>query len=146
MSELAISIVQGVFITVTLITIYWIAITNNASLEATTSMIFVTLVTANILLTLVNRSFHFSIFKTITYENKFIPLIILVTMSLVILIFTIPSLTRFFRFAPLDVSQTITCIAAGIASVLWFEGYKWIVRASKRSVSQGTDLLHPVAH
>jgi P-type Ca2+ transporter type 2C len=145
MSELAISIVQGVFITAALITIYWIAITSNASLEATTSMIFVTLVTANILLTLVNRSFHYSMIKTPAYENKLIPLIIAITMGLVILIFAIPSLSKFFRFAPLDVSQTITCIAAGMVSVLWFEVYKWIGRTSKHSVSRGTGLLHPTA-
>jgi Ca2+-transporting ATPase len=126
--ELGLSILQGLAITVGLITIYWQAVGNNKSADATTAMVFVTLVIANITLTLVNRSFYYSIVDTFKYKNKLIPLMIAVTICLVILFFAVPWLRTFFGFELLRFTDIIYCLLAGIGSVIWLEVYKLFKR------------------
>jgi P-type Ca2+ transporter type 2C len=142
-SELVTSIVQGMMITTGLVAVYWIAVRKGASLAGTTSMVFVAMITSNIVLTLVNRSFNFSIVKTIQYKNRLIPLIIGITVVLVMLIFSVQILRNFFRFEPLQWRDVITCVVIGSLSVIWFEGYKWIRRIVRSSVNAGTDGSHP---
>jgi P-type Ca2+ transporter type 2C len=124
--ELLTSVVQGLMITFGLITIYHFAISNDATLAQTTTMVFVTLITANILLTLVNRSFLYPITKTIRYKNKLIVLVITITITLVVAILQFPILKSFFRLESMTWNQLVVCVATGIASVAWFELYKMI--------------------
>lgn len=130
-SELSTSVLQGLVITVALLGIYWYAISSGQSLPTTTSMVFITLITANILLTLVNRSFTYSLLTTLKYKNNLIPVAIGITISFVVVIFVIAPLREFFRFeipTPLRISVSI---AAGILSVIWFEAYKKVRRFIK---------------
>jgi len=135
LKELGLSILQGLVITGGLVVVYWEAVENGRSAQTTTAMVFVTLVTANITLTLVNRSFYYSIIDTFQYTNKLIPLIIAVTVSIVILSFAVPSLRTFFGFDILRVADILFCTLAGFGSVIWFEGYKFFKRkiVKKRS-------------
>jgi len=128
LKELALSILQGLTITAGLIFIYWEAIENGKSLHATTAMVFVTLVTSNIILTLVNRSFYYSIIETFRYSNKLIPLIIVVTITIVSLSLAVPGLRNFFGFDILPAADILTCMLVGTVSVIWFEGYKFFKR------------------
>jgi P-type Ca2+ transporter type 2C len=136
--ELALSIVQGAVITAGLILVYQLAVTHGQTQPVTTAMVFLTLITANIALTLSNRSFVFSIFTTIRYKNKLIPLMLGITVTLVAVIFLVAPLRSFFRFEIISLSQVITCIGTGIASVAWFEVYKWI----KNIISKQVTALH----
>ncbi|HET6544603.1 MAG TPA: cation-translocating P-type ATPase [Chryseolinea sp.] len=135
LKELGLSILQGLVITAGLIAVYWKAVENGRSAQTTTAMVFVTLVTANIVLTLVNRSFYYSIIETFRYTNKLIPLIIAVTVSIVILSFAVPWLRTFFGFDVLRAADVLFCMLAGFGSVIWFEGYKFFKRkgVKKRS-------------
>jgi Ca2+-transporting ATPase len=126
--ELALSIIQGLSITAGLVAIYWHAINTGQTLQGTTSMVFLTLITSNIILTLVNRSFYYPIWTTIRYPNKGMPTIISITMALVALIFISTPLRDFFRFTKLTLGEAGTSILAGTISVIWFEGYKMIRR------------------
>lgn len=134
--ELLISISQGLAITAGLIFIYWYSVWNHGSPETITSMVFVTLMAANIFLTLVNRSFYYSVLTTITYKNMLVPVIICVTVALMILIFSIPSVRAFFHFQPLDGKDFILSVLTGGVSVFWFELYKWgqRFRTKRRSI------------
>lgn len=136
--ELGLSILQGLAITVGLIAAYWEAAGNDKSANTTTAMVFVTLITANITLTLVNRSFYYSIISTLKYKNKLIPLIIGVTVIVLIFVFAIPPLRTFFRFDVLHVHEIVFCVLAGFGSVIWFEGYKLYRR--KRTVKHPTSM------
>jgi Ca2+-transporting ATPase len=125
---LGLSILQGLVITAGLVVVYWEAVENGRSAQTTTAMVFVTLVTANITLTLVNRSFYYSIVETFRYTNKLIPLIIAVTVSIVILSFAVPWLRTFFGFDILRAADILFCTLTGFGSVIWFEGYKFFKR------------------
>jgi Ca2+-transporting ATPase len=54
--------------------------------------------------------------------------IILITISIIGLILSVPSLTRFFEFEKLSFNQLIVCSSVGFISVIWFEVVKWIKR------------------
>jgi Ca2+-transporting ATPase len=80
--ELTTSILQGLMITAGTIFIYLFAVQSGYSEPLTRTMVFTTLITANIFLTLVNRSFIYSVLTTATYKNNLIPVIITITILL----------------------------------------------------------------
>jgi P-type Ca2+ transporter type 2C len=139
LKELGLTVLQGLVITAGLIAVYWKAVESGKTANATTAMVFVALITANVTLTLVNRSFYYSILDTFKYTNKLIPLIIAVTIIMVTLLFAVPWLRTFFGFEILRGVDILFCILAGILSVIWFEGYKSLKRNSSKK--QTTALL-----
>ena len=60
-SELSISIIQGLVISAGTLFVYQYSVINGYSEELTRTMTFTVLIGANIFLTLVNRSFYYSI-------------------------------------------------------------------------------------
>ena len=92
-------------------------------------MVFMVLISSNIFLTLVNRSFYYSIWTTLKYKNNLVPLIIGITVILSALLLFVPPLTRFFQFETLNTNQLGIAVLAGMISVLWYE----IVKGIKRS-------------
>lgn len=126
--ELSISIVQGVIITAGVLFAYQFAAQNGDSEEATRAMVFTTLIFANIFLSLVNRSFVYSVFDSVKNKNPLFPLIIGVTLILLFMILYVPPLARFFHLTGLTLQRLgITFLVAAV-SVMWFEGYKWTKR------------------
>lgn len=122
--EVLISIIQGLVITLGLLYIYQYAIGENMSENGTRTLIFLTLITSNILLTLANRSFYYSIFKTIQYKNNLVGLIIGITILMTGLLLFIPAFSNFFLFEMVSGSQIGLCVLVGSISVLWVEIYK----------------------
>ncbi|UGS22828.1 cation-translocating P-type ATPase [Flavobacterium channae] len=124
LKEVLISIIQGLVITLGLLFIYQYAIGAQMSENGTRTLIFLTLITSNIVLTLANRSFYYSIFKTIQYKNNLVGLIIGITILLTGLILFIPAFSNFFLFEMVSGSQIGLCVLVGTISVLWVEIYK----------------------
>jgi Ca2+-transporting ATPase len=126
--ELTTSIIQGLMITLGILTIYLFAVHENYSEAMTRTMIFVCLISANISLTLSNRSFYHSILVTLRYKNSLVPLIILITFFLTGIILVIPGLLKFFSFERLNAIQLLGSALVGLVSVIWFEIIKFIKR------------------
>lgn len=125
--ELVTSIIQGLAITVGTIGMYQYAIHNGYNENSTRTMVFTTLIVANIFLTLVNRSFFYSVLKTLRYSNNMITLIITLTIALLGLLLFVPPLTSFFEFETLSGKSLGISISIGFVSVIWYElvkGYK----------------------
>ena len=129
--ELSISIVQGLVITVGVLFTYQYAIFNGSSEAITRTMTFTVLIASNIFLTLINRSFYYSIFTTIRYKNNMVLFIVFITVTLVALMLYIKPLTSFFEFETLTLMQLATCIVIGFVSVIWFEIVKIFNRRKK---------------
>lgn len=130
-NELLTSIMQGLFITVGCLLIYQYAVSNNYNEDLTRTMVFTTLMSSNIFLTLVNRSFYFSIFTTLKYKNILVPMIILVNVCLILAMVYIPVVSRFFDFESLSIAHLSMCIITGFLFVVWYE----LVKYYKRSAS-----------
>ncbi len=119
--ELSTSIIQGLMITFGMLIIYQEALQMGYNENITRTMVFTGLVTANIFLTLVNRSFYYSIFTTLRYKNNWIPIIIGITIILTGLLLYIKPLNNFFEFEYLNSNQLLIAIGLGSVSVLWYE-------------------------
>lgn len=132
--ELAVSIIQGLVIALGTLFIYRFAVYNGYNEELTRTMVFTDLVVANIFLTLINRSFYYSIWTTLKYKNRLVLYIIGITVTLMILLLFVRPLTNFFEFDTLNFSQLLLCIGIGFISVIWFEFVKLIKR--RRSVQE----------
>jgi len=130
--ELSLSILQGLMITAGSLFAYQYAVQNGYSEAVTRTMAFSVLIMANIFLTLVNRSFYYSIFTTLRYKNNLVPLIIGITLLIYALLLFVDPLTIFFGLDHLTPGQLGVAAGAGFVSVIWFEGYKWIKRMKRR--------------
>ena len=127
-NELTTSIIQGLAITVGALIIYQYAVFHGFSESITRTMVFTVLITANIFLTLVNRSFYYSIFATLRYKNNLVLLIILITFTISVLLLFVKPVTIFFQFDTLNLSQLFISIGSGFLFVIWYE----IIKLQKR--------------
>ncbi|MCM4153426.1 cation-translocating P-type ATPase [Arenibacter sp. N53] len=130
--ELTTSIIQGLAITVGSLSIYQYAVIQGFNESTTRTMVFMVLISANIFLTLVNRSFYYSIWTTLKYKNNLVPIIIGVTFVLAALLLLVPPFTKFFQFETLNGNQLGISVLVGMLSVLWYEIVKGIKRAGKK--------------
>lgn len=122
--EIAISIIQGLAITLGLLFMYQYCVQNNFSETYTRTSIFLTLIASNIFLTLENRSFYYSIFTTIRYKNNLVLLIIGITIAVTSLLLFVPVFSKFFLFEIVDYTQMGFSILIAFISVMWIEIYK----------------------
>ena len=134
--ELGISIVQGLVITTGVLVAYRWSVRNGRNEEETRAMVFTTLLLANILLSLVNRSFYYSIFNSFRNRNKWFIAINGLTIMLLLAILYIKPLAAFFKVTALSVQELgIAALIAGI-SVLWMELNKLVKRTLKQRINQ----------
>jgi Ca2+-transporting ATPase len=129
--ELTTSIIQGLMITVGTLSAYQYAVYLQLDEATTRTMVFTVLIAANILLTLVNRSFYYSIFTTLRYKNNLVLLIILITIAITALLIFVPILTQFFGFSQLSIQLILIAIGIGCCTVIWYEFIKWIKRLKR---------------
>jgi Ca2+-transporting ATPase len=99
------------------------------------TVIFVTLLFSNIFLTLVNRSFVYSVFKTITYKNNLVPLIIGITLVFIAMLIYVPFVRDLFRLNTLPVTVIITCIVVALVSTLWIDLWKLLKTKKADSIN-----------
>ncbi|KGO78761.1 haloacid dehalogenase [Flavobacterium beibuense F44-8] len=128
LGELLTSIIQGLAITAGTIGVYLYAVSLNLTESHVRTMVFVTLISANIFLTLVNRSFYYSLITSFGYRNRLIPLIIGITVLLTFLLLYIDPFVIFFEFSTPSLWLLGVSTLAGFVSVIWFETVKWVKR------------------
>lgn len=126
--ELGVSILQGLMIAAGIVFIYQYAVQHSYTESTTRTMVFLTLITANIFLTLVNRSFYYSIITTLRYKNNLIGLVVILTILLTASLLFIPAFARFFGFEEMSLAQLSISMLVGMSSVIWYE----IVKLFKR--------------
>lgn len=133
--ELSLSIIQGVVITLGSLFVYQYGVYHGYSETVTRTIVFITLVFANIFLTLVNRSFYYSIATTIHYKNPLIAVVIVVTLLLTVCTLYITPFARFFAFQMPGLFEFLFSVVIGFVSTIWFEG----VKAWRRARSAGPE-------
>ncbi|MBS1764991.1 MAG: cation-translocating P-type ATPase [Bacteroidetes bacterium] len=129
--ELGISIVQGLLITIGVLCAYQYSVHYNGNELTTRAMVFTTMIFANILLSMSNRSFVFSIFESIKHKNKLFPIVTGATLLLLFAILNIDAFADFFKVSSLTMKELWICLLISAVSVLWFEVYKWIKRPKR---------------
>lgn len=134
LNELSTSILQGIGITMGTLTIYQYAVMQQLDENSTRTLVFIVLISANIFLTLVNRSFYYSILTTLRYPNKLVPLIIFISILITILLIVVPPLRDLFLFQFSNWASVFMSIVIGFVSVIWFEAVKWRIRTNKGDI------------
>lgn len=129
--ELVTSIIQGLVITIGALFIYQYSVSQGFNEMVTRTMVFTVLIAANIFLTLVNRSFYYSIFEVMKFKNNLVLMIISVTVFLTGLLIYVAPLAKFFQFIALNTRQLIFSVATGFLSVFWYEAIKWVKRKTQ---------------
>ncbi|OYX86049.1 MAG: haloacid dehalogenase [Flavobacteriales bacterium 32-34-25] len=132
--ELTLSIIQGLVITAGLLFTYHWSVQNGGSEEKTRAMVFTTLIIANILLSLVNRSFFYSVLDSFKNKNPLFPLIIGLTLIVLFAILYAAPAAHFFHLTGLDLEELGMTLSIAAVSVLWFEIYKMFKRMNKPSL------------
>ena len=132
-NEISVSIIQGLIITAGTLFVYQFSVSSGYNEAFTRTMVFTVLLSANIFLTLINRSFYYSILTTLKYKNNLVLYIVFTTIAILGSILYLNPLTTFFEFESLNVTQLLTCIATGFISVIWFEIVKIVKRIKKQA-------------
>ncbi len=122
--HLALSIIQGLAITLGCLGIGYYYMKVGYDETTVRTIIFITLLFSNIFLTLVNRSFYYSVFKTLLYKNNLVPLILAVTLLFILAFLYMPFMLQWFRLHALSWASIVQCIGVALVSVLWLELWK----------------------
>ena len=131
LKEMGISIIQGLVITLGILFVYQLTIQNGGNENLTRTMVFTTLVFSNIILSLVNRSFYYSVFYSLKNKNTMMVFVNSITIVMLGLILYISPIANFFDVLPLQLHQIGICMAVSCVSVLWIEIWKWHKRLKK---------------
>lgn len=126
--ELTLSIVQGLMITAGVLFAYQWSVYTGGNETKTRAMVFSTMIFANILLSFSNRSFYFSLIESFRMRNNLLVGITVLTIAALFLILYVESFSQFFRLTALSLTELVITLTVAIASVLWFEIYKLVIR------------------
>jgi P-type Ca2+ transporter type 2C len=125
-NELLTAIMQGLFITLGVLILYYVFMNSNHSIEETRTIVFTTLIFANVFLTFASRSLTKTLYHTSRYNNSFSPVIIIASTLFIILLHYNPFVRNLFKLAPVSLNELLLSFGVAFASVIWFEVYKMI--------------------
>jgi len=123
--KILLSCIQGIGILIICLLIYFIGEKMGYTEKALRTLTFVTLIVSNIAVILSNRSWTLNIFKILFTPNKAVKWVVGGAVLFLILILNIPFLIDLFQFEKIGIIEMLSCIIAGVFSIIWFELYKY---------------------
>ena len=123
-AELARSIVQGLGIAAAVLGVYYVAMRQGEPVAVGRTLVFATLVLSNIFLTLANRSFTQSVWRTLRVPNRVLWLMLALTLILLVATLFVPVARQLFGFAPVPLAALGWSALAALLGVGWVEGFK----------------------
>lgn len=126
--ELTISIIQGLVITAGILWLYQYSVNHGNDEAKTRALVFTTLIFSNILLSLVNRSFYYSMLESFKNRNVLLAGISVLVVLLLLIILYVSPVSEFFSVTALSIKELGLALLTASVSVLWFEIYKFIKR------------------
>lgn len=122
--ELQLSILQGLAITAATLSTYHFCVARNESEMITRTAVFVTLIFANIFLTLASRSSSSSLFRSITIKNNLLLVVMLITIGLSFILLYVPAIAGIFRVQPISLELWSISLLFAFVSVIWIDFLK----------------------
>jgi len=129
------SLLQGFIVLAVTLAVYAVTLRRGQGDAEARALTYTTLVFANLSLILTNRSWTSSIFQTLRTPNPALWWVTGCAAGVMGLILYVPFLRGLFRFGFLHPADLLFCLAAGGASILWFEGFKYLYR--RRRAARG---------
>lgn len=127
------SLLQGASVLAVVLVIFGLALRGADTEAEAGTLAFTTLVIANLILILSNRSLTRTIVETLRTPNAALWWVVGGATGLLTLTLTVPFLRDMFRFVPLHLNDVLLCVGAAIGSMLWFEILKLIRRRLGRA-------------
>lgn len=125
---ITLSLLQGVSVLASVLAVLLLSLWLERSEPEVRALTFTTLVFANLGLIFVNRSQSRLILATLRSHNAAFWWVIAGGLLLLALVLFVPFLRDLFGFARLSPLDLVTCLGAGIISILWFEVFKLLRR------------------
>lgn len=122
--KILISCLQGVWILLATLGIYFITLKLGYEIGQVRAMTFTTLIIANVMTILTNRSWNESIFTILRTPNPTVKWVAGGALLFITLILNIPFLQKMFQFSPITIFEALTVICLGISTIVWFELFK----------------------
>jgi Ca2+-transporting ATPase len=118
------SLLQGIGVLVILLAVYGIALERGQGETDARTLAFTTLIVANLVLILTNRSWSSTIVATLKSPNAALWWVVGGAVAFLALVLNVEVLRQLFRFGALHPVDWGICVAAGAISVGWFEAFK----------------------
>ena len=121
---LALSLLQGISVLVIILAVFGIALYRGLGEQEARTLTFTTLIIANLGLILTNRSWSRTILSTLGSPNTALRWVLGGAAGFLGLVLYVPFLRSLFLFSTLHLIDIVICLAAGVFSIIWFEGVK----------------------
>ena len=128
--QLMASIVQGLVITTGCLGLGYYYMQRGQDEITVRTVIFITILFSNIFLTLLNRSFYYSVLVTLRYKNNLVLFITGTSLLFIVAFLYIPFIQHLFRLHTITFSIIMSCILVAFISTTWVEVWKFIKRSS----------------
>jgi Ca2+-transporting ATPase len=128
LKQLSISIFQGLMITAGCLGIGYYFMQQGSDGATVRTVVFITVLFSNIFLTLVNRSFTYTVFTTLSYKNNLVPLIIGITLVFIAALIYVPAVRNLFMLNTLSIKMLLSCVGVALITTLWIDILKVIRR------------------
>jgi Ca2+-transporting ATPase len=122
----SLNILQGASILAIVLTVFLVSLRLGSPASEARALTFTTLIVANLALILTDRSRTRTILATLRTPNAALWWVILGAAALLVLVLYVPFLRDLFAFTLLHPNDLLICLAAGFASIVWFEVIKLI--------------------
>jgi P-type Ca2+ transporter type 2C len=118
------SLLQGLSVLVIVAAVFVVALLRGQGEQDARTLSFTTLIIANIGLILTNRSWSKTILSTMRSPNAALWWVLAGALVFLGVVLYFPFWRNMFHFSTLHFIDLVICLAAGVISILWFEGFK----------------------
>jgi P-type Ca2+ transporter type 2C len=129
------AVLQGMGALAMVLIVFLLAQYRHVDEQTARAMAFTTLVIANLGLILANRSRSRLVVATLGRHNAALWWVVGGTALLLSLVLAVPIVRDLFSFSLPSLLELALCLAAGIASLLWFEALKVVARRTENKVA-----------
>ena len=126
-----VSLLQGLIVFATLVVVYTATLWLSRDQDETRTLVFTTLIVANLCLILTNRSWVGTIASSLRSKNAALGIVLAGAVLFLGLILYIPFLKQLFRLSTLHLVDLAICLGSAVVSILWFEAFKLVHRLRK---------------
>ncbi|MFI5151867.1 MAG: cation-translocating P-type ATPase [Chitinophagales bacterium] len=130
--ELLVSVIQGLVLATGILSIYYYFMDRNYSIDYVRTIVFTTLVFANVFLTFVNRSVQDTLLQTFRLKNSLVPWVLLMSAAFICSMLFIKPIQTLFHLTTIRLVDLLNCLMVALASTVWFEFYKGLRKALKK--------------
>jgi len=124
--DLPVTLALGGITAAGVLAVYYFFMQGAYSLEYTRTLVFLTLLFDNILLTFAGRSIRETFFTTIRYHNPLVPLFLGLSLLFIGIIYFVPGVRHLFLLTSIQPLHAIAALGVSLLSVGWFEVYKYL--------------------